>query len=144
MKATPITLRTASEFISRFHRHHKPSRGWKFGVGAEKNGKLVGVVVVGRPIARMLDNGKTAEVLRLCTDGSKNACSFLYSVARKIALTMGYERVITYILESESGSSLKASGWRRLGLAGGGSWSRTSRKRIDKAPIERKQIWEAS
>lgn len=141
MKAVPLTFKQAKEFIAQNHRHHKPPVGWKFGIGAEIDGELRGVVVASRPVSRMLDSGKILEVTRLCTDGSKNMCSFLYNRAKRVAFEMGYEKVITYILESESGISLKASGWRYERKAGGGSWSTPSRVRIDKAPLEAKQLW---
>lgn len=99
--------------------------------------------MVGRPVSRMLDDGYTAEVIRLATNGAKNACSFLYGAARRAALAMGYRRIITYILESETGKSLVAAGWKFVRLAGGGSWSRPSRKRTDQAPLVTKQLWEA-
>lgn len=143
MKAVPIGWREAKEFVERVHRHHFSPQGWKFGLGAEKDGKLVGIVMVGRPVSRVLDDGFTAEVIRLATDGTKNACSFLYSRARQIAFAMGFTRIITYILKSEPGTSLRAAGWRFVRDAGGGSWSRPSRKRTDKAPLEPKQLWEA-
>ncbi len=143
MRAVPLSLKKASEFIAKHHRHHKPPQGYKFAVGAEVNGEIVGVVVVGRPVARMLDDGLTAEVTRLCTTGIKNACSFLYAAARRTAIAMGFRKIITYILGSEPGTSLKASGWKFVRMAGGGSWSRPSRGRTDKAPLEQKQLWEA-
>lgn len=143
MKAVPIGWREAKAFVETTHRHHFSPQGWKFGLGAEKNGKLVGIVMVGRPVSRMLDDGKTAEVIRLATDGTKNACSFLYARARQAAFAMGFTRIITYILESEPGVSLKAAGWNFVRDAGGGSWSRPSRKRTDKAPTEPKQLWES-
>lgn len=80
----------------------------------------------------------------MCTDGTRNACSFLYSKARRTSLEMGFERVITYILESESGNSLRAAGWRFVKITGGGSWDRKGRRRVDKAPTEKKQLWEAA
>lgn len=143
MKAIPIGWREAKAFVKTTHRHHFSPQGWKFGIGAMKNGKLVGVVMVGRPVSRMLDDGKTCEVIRLATDGTRNACSFLYARARQIAFAMGYQRIITYILESEPGISLRAAGWRFVRLAGGGSWSRPRRLRQDKAPLETKQLWES-
>lgn len=142
MRATPIGWREAKEFVERVHRHHFSPQGWKFGIGAQKENRLVGVVMVGRPVARMLDDGKTAEVIRLATDGTRNACSFLYGAARRAAFELGYQRIITYILDSEPGTSLKAAGWRYVGPAGGGSWSRLSRVRKDKAPLVTKQLWE--
>lgn len=143
MKAVPIGWREAKAFVESTHRHHFSPQGWKFGLGAEHDGKLCGIVMVGRPVSRMLDDGRTAEVIRLATDGTKNACSFLYSRARRASLELGYSRVITYILESESGTSLRASGWSFVSVAGGGSWSRPSRSRENKAPLEKKQLWEA-
>lgn len=141
MLAVPIGWREAKEFVERLHRHHFSPQGWKFGLGAQKGGQLVGVVMVGRPVSRMLDDGKTAEVIRLVTDGTRNACSFLYARARQIAFLMGFTRIITYILASEPGTSLRAAGWRFEREAGGGSWSRPSRTRKDKAPLEPKQLW---
>ena len=141
IKAVPLSLKEASEYVDALHRHHKPVVRDKYRVGAEINGKLVGVVQVGRPVSRYLDDGKTLEVVRLCSDGTKDVCSFLYSRAARIAREMGYEKIITYILESEPGTSLMASGWTCEGLAGGGSWSRPSRQREDKHPLEKKQRW---
>lgn len=106
-----MELKDAQNYIDTYHRHHQSSHRDKFRIGAEIDGKLVGVIQVGRPVARRLDNGKTLEVLRLCTNGEKDVCSFLYSRAARIAKELGYEKIITYILESESGTSLKASGW---------------------------------
>lgn len=130
MKAIPLELKEANAYIEMHHRHHSAVIRDKFRIGCEKDGKLVGVVSVGRPLARHLDDGKTLEVLRLCTDESRNVCSFLYSRAARIAKEMGYERIITYILESENGASLKASGWHLdADGVGGGSWSVPSRPR---------------
>jgi hypothetical protein len=140
----PITLRAASAYISEKHRHHIPPRGWKFGVGLESDGALCGVVTVGRPVNREFDkDGFTAEVNRLCTDGTKNACSKLYAAARKAAFAMGYRRIITYILENEPGTSLKAAGFQFVKMTAGGSWSCETRPRDQKAPTCPKQLWEA-
>jgi hypothetical protein len=144
MIAVPITFREAKAYIAEHHRHHRPPQGMKVAIGCHDGQKLVGVVVLGRPVSRMLDDRSTAEVTRLCADGTRNACSFLYAAAKRCAFAMGYRRVITYILKSESGVSLKASGWRFVGAAGGGSWSRPSRSRTDKAPLEAKQLWEVT
>ena len=132
MNAVPLSQREANDYIANNHRHHDPVRGDKFRVGCEVDGKICGVACVGRPVSRHLDDGTTLEVLRLCTDGTKNACSFLYSRCARIAREMGYKRIVTYILETESGDSLKASGWS-LDKAdcGGGSWSRESRPRVE-------------
>ena len=131
MKVIPISLKQANEFVEKYHRHHSPVVGHKFSIGALDNkDNMVGVAIVGRPVSRYLDDGKTLEVTRLCTDGTYNACSFLYSRCAKIAKDMGYEKIITYILESENGASLRASGWTlEKENAGGGSWNVPSRPR---------------
>lgn len=137
----PLTLKDASDFIAERHRHHKPPQGHKFSFGVTKDGQLVGVAVVGRPVARMADDGYTAEVTRLCTDGTANACSILYGAAARAAKAVGYRKIITYILGSEDGASLRASGWRMDRKSGGGSWSREGREREDKHPLEAKTRW---
>lgn len=113
-------------------------RGGKFAVAVADGERICGVSIVGRPIARMLDDGWTAEVTRLATDGTKNACSILYAASWRAARAIGYKRLITYILGSESGTSLEASGWKRIGECGGGTWGRNKRPRIDRAPLQRK------
>lgn len=142
----PISFDEACAFVLQHHRHHLPSVGHKFSLGCVSTNKnaLVGVAVVGRPVARHLDNGITLEVLRVATDGTKNACSFLYGACRRATFALGYRKLITYTLKSESGTSLRASGWKCLGEAGGGSWSVPSRPRIDKHPTQLKIKWEAS
>jgi len=144
LELQPITLREASAFIKRHHRHHRPPQGAKFSIGVSDGERVVGVVVVGRPVSRHLDNGWTAEVTRCCTDGTKHAASKLYAAAWRAARAMGYKKLITYTLASENGTSVKAAGWRIVGEAGGGSWSRTDRPRIDTHPIGQKMLWEAA
>jgi len=139
---TPITLSEANEFIKSHHRHHKAIQGWKFGVAVSTDNKVVGVATVGRPVARFLDDGLTLEVTRLCTDGTRNACSILYGACRRATFALGYKRLITYILHNEKGISLKASGWRLVGEKGGGSWDRKLRPRIDKHPLQKKLLFE--
>ncbi|HAR45070.1 MAG TPA: hypothetical protein DCS05_02550 [Nitrospiraceae bacterium] len=139
----PLTLREAYEFTREHHRHHQPPQGGLFAIGcAEESGKVIGCVIVGRPVARMSDNGWTAEVTRLTTDGSKHACSMLYAAAWRAARAMGYTKLITYILGTEPGTSLKAAGWKCLGAAGGGTWNRMSRPRVDLHPTQEKLRWE--
>lgn len=109
IELVPISLKEANAFVEQHHRHHKPVVGHKFSVAAAKDGKVVGVAIVGRPVSRHLDDGWTLEVNRLCTDGTRNACSFLYAAAWRCARNMGYKKLITYILDTETGSSLKAA-----------------------------------
>jgi hypothetical protein len=139
-----IELAEANAFVAQHHRHHKPVIGHLFSLSVALDGKIVGVAVVGRPIARMRDDGQTVEVTRLCTDGIKNACSFLYGAAARAAFALGYTRIGTYILNSELGTSLKAAGWRLLGERGGESWHRDNRPRIDKHPTQGKLLFERS
>ena len=141
MKAVPIELKEANNYVAKLHRHHGPVYRDKYRVAAYNEGHICGVVQCARPVSRMLDDGKTIEVVRLCTDGTPNACSFLYQKAVRIAKELGYYKIITYILENESGNSLKASGWKFEGMTDGGSWDRPSRKRTDKAPTCKKQRW---
>lgn len=140
--ARPISLREANGFVVRHHRHHGAVQGHKFSIGAVSGEALVGVVIVGRPISRVRDDGFTAEVTRLCTDGTRNACSFLYAAAARCAFAMGYRKIGTYILASEAGTSLKAVGWLLVGATKGGSWDTPARPRSDRHPTEPKQLWE--
>ena len=138
----PITYKEACVFITKHHRHHLPPQGWKFGIAVNDGEKIVGVITVGRPVARHLDNGWTLEVTRCATDGTRNAPSMLYGVAQRATFALGYKRIITYTLQSEPGTSLVAVNWRCLGEAGGGKWSRKSRPRIDTHPVNQKTLWE--
>ena len=141
MNAVPLELKQANEFVNNLHRHHSAVHRDKFRIGCEINGILVGVVQLARPVNRYLDDGKTIEVVRLCTDGTKDVCSFLYSRAARIAKEMGYSKIITYILETESGISLKASGWAHESDTKGHEWSCKSRPRSTTAPTCNKQRW---
>lgn len=138
MKIMPITLKAANEYVAQNHRHHKPATGCKFCIGCKDGGHLVGVAICGRPVSRHLDNGITLEINRLCTDGTRNACSMLYGACVRIARDMGYEKVITYILASENGASLKAANFICEGEAGGTIWT-GSRKRDNGVPQEMKK-----
>lgn len=141
----PITYRAACAFIKEHHRHHKPPQGWLFGAALSDGVKVVGVAMVGRPVARLRQDGFTAEVTRLCVlEGYPNACSMLYAACWRAARALGYVRLGTYILSSETGTSLKAAGWREIGATKGGSWDRPSRARRDQASTERKILWEAA
>lgn len=142
MQIIPVTMREANEFVLYHHRHHSRVRGCKFCIGVlDENITLRGVAIVGRPLSRHLDNGRTAEVTRLCTDGLPNACSFLYAACARTAKSMGYEKIITYTLETEDGASIKASGWTCGGMRGGGNWNVGSRPRIDSPNTGKKLIY---
>jgi hypothetical protein len=112
MRLVPVTRAQANSFITEHHRHHKPVTGFRFAIGLERDGQLVGIAVVGRPVARAVDQYRVAEVTRLCTDGSQNACSKLYGACTRAARAMGFDKIQTYILDTENGASLRASGWK--------------------------------
>lgn len=141
LTGVPLTRAEVAAFVEQHHRHHKPAQGDKYRIGCKADGVLVGVVQVGRPVNRTLDDGTILEVTRLCTTGTDNVCSFLYSRAARVARELGYDKIITYILDTESGASLKAAGWRKEADTKGHTWSGPSRTRVDKAPTCDKQRW---
>jgi len=148
----PITLRAANGVIARVHRHHGPVRGAFWALSAWRADQLVGVATAGRPVAEALQDGLTFEVTRVATDGTRNACSFLYSAAWRVARAMGYVRGCTYVLAEESGHSLKVSGWTRgpkvparswdRPKVPARSWDRPKRRRVDKHPTGPKVRWQ--
>lgn len=152
LEIRPCTLKFANTYVAQKHRHNQPTTGHKYSLACYDGNRLCGVAIVGRPVARKMDDGMTAECLRICTDGTFNACTKLYGACARVAKDMGYRKIITYTLQSEPGTSLKASGWVNVGEAGGGNWSVPSRPReliqeslfgtVQKYPTERKQRWE--
>lgn len=147
----PVSLRRANAYVAEYHRHHKPARGHKFSLGvATMDGTLVGVAIVGRPVARTYDDGLTLEVNRTCTDGTDNANSALYGAAWRAARALGFTRLITYTQEGESGVSLKAAGYRVVAeRPARGSWAESSvklkgiRDPVGSGGVSR-ILWEAS
>ncbi len=142
LKLIPVSLKTANAFVAEHHRHHKPVTGHKFSLGCMQEGQLVGVAIVGRPVSRYLDDGLTLEVNRLCSTGEKNVCSFLYGAAARAGKALGYQRIVTYTLDTEPGTSLRAAGWECMGLAGGKRWTGTRRPAVDLYPAQMKLRYE--
>ena len=142
IRLVPTTLREANAFVKAHHRHHKPVTGHKFSIGCEVEGRLVGVVIAGRPVSRYLGDGLTLEVNRLCTTGEKNACSMLYAAAARAAKAMGYQKIITYTLDTEPGTSLRAAGWTCMGRAGGKRWTGKRCPAVDLCPPQMKLRYE--
>lgn len=142
LSLVPVSLKDANAFVAEHHRHHKPTRGHKFSIGCETDGRLVGAAIMGRPVSRYLDNGWTLEVNRLCTTGERNACSMLYAAAARAAKAMGYRKIITYTLDSEPGASLRAAGWTCAGPAGGERWTGQRRPAADLYPAQMKLRYE--
>ena len=143
LQLQPVGRTEACAFIAQHHRHHLPPQGYKWAVAVNNGVKVVGVATVGRPVARHLDDGWTAEVTRCCTDGTPHVASMLYGAAWRAARAMGYCRLVTYTLLEEPGTSLKAAGWRVIGEVGGGTWDRASRPRVDTHPTGQKRLWSA-
>lgn len=146
LRVVPTTLREANAFVGLHHRHHQPARGCILVLAvADGEDEVRGVAIIGHPVARLLQDGYTAEVTRVCTDGSRNACSMLYGAAWRAARALGYRRLVTYTLPEEGGSSLRAAGWKLVGEAGGGTWDRpnSGRPRVDLHPTQEKLRWEA-
>lgn len=126
----PGELVEANAVVTALHRHHKPAVGHRFSLLAVDDlGVVHGAAIVGRPVARLAGSPRQVlEVTRLVTDGTYNACSILYAAAARAGKAMGFERIQTYILDSEIGTSLRASGWEYDGPAGGGQWKHTDGK----------------
>jgi hypothetical protein len=138
----PCTLAVANTYVRWLHRHHQPVRGMRWALSVVDAANMIrGVAIAGRPVARLLDDGLSCEVLRVSTDGCPNACSALYGAVRRVARAMGYERCLTYTLAEEPGTSLRAAGWIKDGVTSGGPWSRPSRQRADAGPLGEKVRW---
>lgn len=131
LRLTPCTITEAKRLVNKIHRHNDAPLSGLFAVACSDANGVRGVAIVGRPIARMLQDGATCEVLRVATDGAENACSMLYGACHRAAKALGWDRIITYTLATESGASLRASGWtREADVASAESWSRPSRSRV--------------
>ena len=137
----PIHLAAAQTFVKKYHRHNIPPVGGKFAVSCYDGDRMCGVAICGRPVARHLDDGETLEIYRNCTDGTRNVCSKLYGACQRIARDMGYKRVITYTLESETGASLRAANFKSCGNAGGKEWTGSRKRDYYVAPQEIKIKW---
>lgn len=145
LRICPITIGEAQHFVDEHHRHHKAPRGALFAVCVGNEDGIRGVALAGRPVARPLDDGWTVEVTRCCVlEETPNACSMLYGACRRIAIAMGYKRIITYTLQSEPGASLRAAGFRVVADVRGRSWNAPSRPRIDRYPQQDKLRWESA
>jgi hypothetical protein len=145
LELVPVRYRDACAFVAAWHRHHDPPAGHVFSIGVADGPMLVGVVMVGRPVARLFDDGATLEVNRTATDGTRNANSMLYAAAWRAARALGYRRLITYTQAGESGSSLRAAGWRVVAeRPPRPGWNMPSRPRDQHAPTGvQRTLWEA-
>ena len=126
----PISIKQANSFVEKWHRHNAPVKVARFAVAVQNVNEICGVAIVGTPNARLLTDGFSVEILRCATDGTKNACSMLYGACLRASKALGYRRVYTYTLHTESQSSLKASGFTLDSVSAGGSpWNTSKRKR---------------
>ena len=141
----PMTLKEARIFVDQHHRHHRSPIGGLFAIGLSANDEVVGVAITGRPVNRNLDNGWTAEVLRVCLlEEVPNGCSQLYGASWRAARALGYRRLVIYTLQEEKGTSLLASGWKIVAKTRGGSWDTPSRPRVNTHPLQGKLRWEVN
>ncbi len=145
MTARWIPLRRARAFVAEHHRHMPSVAGGIIALGAFVDEKLVGVGILGRPIARCTQQCEpfTVEVTRVATDGTRNACSFLYGAIKRVAQTLGFRRIITKTLLDESGASLRGAGWEEYGVSAGGQWDRENRRRSRKVHGGPKRCWQS-
>jgi hypothetical protein len=135
-------LADANAFVDQHHRHSAPVIGHKFSIAVAREDVVVGVCIVGRPLARGLQDGWTREILRTATDGTPNACSMLEGAACRAVFAMGYRKVVTYTRKSEPGASLRAAGFRVVGEVKGREWHTASRPRVRRGGLEDKWRWE--
>lgn len=142
LRVVPCSVERAKAYVESIHRHHTASTSARYCIAVIDDTHMVrGVAMVGRPVARLLDDGWTLEVNRVATDGCENACSALYGAAKRIATALGYSRLITYIREDEPGTSLRAVGWENEGAIRARSWDMPGRRRVDKTEIVRRERW---
>jgi hypothetical protein len=144
LTVVPLPLDEANAYVERYHRHSNPVVGHKFSLGAALGEDIVGVAIVGRPVARRLDEGWTLEALRVCSAGERNVCSFLYGACWRATRALGYRKLVTYTLTTETGSSLRAAGFRVVASTPGRSWDVPSRPRVDKHPLQERLRWEVA
>lgn len=144
LEIVPCSIQDARAYVLQHHRHHPPPLSGLFALGVASEGAIAGVAIVGRPVARMLQDGFTAEVTRLATDGTRNAPSMLYRAAWRAARAMGYRKLVTYTLAVEPGTSLRAAGFAEVGRVKARSWHTPSRPRVDRTPLQEKIRWELS
>lgn len=140
--AVPCSVTKAREVVELWHRHHGPSTSGLYAAAvATEDGIVRGVALIGRPVARLLDDGFTLEVTRVATDGTPNACSALYGIARRLAAALGYAKLVTYTREDEPGSSPRAAGLHDDGPIRARSWNMPGRPRTDKTEIVQRRRW---
>lgn len=142
MRLQPTTLAEANRFVAAHHRHHRPTQGHKFSVALAEQNEIIGLAIAGRPVSRMLDDGKTIEITRLCTTGHRNAASMLYAAITRAAKALGHQRAITYTLATERGTSLRAAGFTATAQTRAEHWTRPSRPRQATTPATTKIRWE--
>lgn len=145
--AIPMTLREANDFVSMYHRHSRRTTrdGGKFAIGAADLDGCWGVAIVGRPLSRLLNDGRTAEVLRCCTrpGAPLGTNSFLYGCCWRAWRAMGGGRLVTYTLKTESGASLRGAGWSVVAETRPGGWNRDARPREWRGIYEQPKLrWE--
>src|SRR5262245_15352484 len=145
LRIVPVSFAEANAFVAKHHRHHKKVPGCKFVLAVADGDRVCGVAMVGRPVARHFDDGWTLEVNRTATDGTPNANSALYGASARVAIALGYRRLITYTQAGESGASLRGAGWRVLAERGArAGWNCKARPRVNMNDNIQRTLWEAA
>jgi hypothetical protein len=149
LQVRPLTVKQALKWCRTTHRRLPALQGGMWCIAGERDGVLVGVAIVGRPTARLLDNGRRLQVLRVATlpgdaseSGHKGANSILYAACARAGRAMGATDMWTYIHDDEPGTSLRAAGWIKDPVPSpGGEWSRPSRRRSPAVEAGHKIRW---
>lgn len=111
----PLTLAQANSFAAKQRENYRPFRGRRFAIGCAMDEKLVGIVILGKPVDEALDDGLTLAVNYIHATGGRTAYGMLYGAAARAAKALGYCRIIAFLPENISSSGLRAAGWKCAG-----------------------------
>ena len=133
----------AKKFIEKNHSHlHTPST-WICHVAVADSGRLCCVAVLNRPCARLLCDGKTAEVGRVASDGTPHAASKALSAITRVAALLGFGRIVSYTLLGEAGTTYVSCGYVATAVSAGGKWARGGETRTrESQQLGAKVRWE--
>lgn len=135
LEIRPIEWAAARAFVAHHHAHCRPPVTWRFQTAVYNGRTLLGVALVGNPVARALNRRGIVEVNRLCIRRDTpealrwNAASMLYGWCAREAARLGWRKIITYTRADEPGTSLVAAGWTRDGPVRGRGWHSARRAR---------------
>ena len=131
----PISFPVARSFVRRHHAHCNPPVTWRFGQSVFNGHTMLGVIMVGNPVAAALNGRGMLEVNRLCIRRDLpralawNAASMLYGWGAREAERRGWMHIVTYTRADEDGTSLRAAGWVEESRVRGRGWHSSRRRR---------------